>query len=299
MNEKNDRRSCIMMIASLLIVGSIGIFRRYIPISSAMLAFFRGLIGSASLLVFVLLRKKLSREKLSARQLLSMLLNGALLGINWIFLFEAFSYTTIAKATLAYYMEPTILLLLSPLLFKEKLTPRKLLCAAAALFGMVLVSGVIGSTETAPNDLRGILFGLGGACFYTSVVVLNKKIEGVDPYRKTIIQLFSAALVLLPYLLTRQEFASMTIDGRMLVLVLIVGVIHTGIVYALYFGSMGGLKAQTISALGYIDPVTAMLLSALVLHERLSLPGLIGALLIIGSAIVGEARPKQSQEPCL
>lgn len=287
---KGDRQSYIRMISAMLIVGTIGVFRRYIPLSSALLAFCRGLIGATSLFLFVILFKKRTPQPVAGKKLVGMILNGAFLGINWILLFEAFNSTTIAKATLAYYMQPTIVLLLSPLLFRERLTARKLLCAAAALCGMVLVSGVLGADGSAVRDGRGILFGLGAACFYSLVVILNKKIEGVDAYPKTIVQLLSSAVTLIPYLLIRGEFSRMCWDGRVLWLVLLVGVVHTGLVYAMFFGSMNTLRAQTISTLTYIDPVTAMIVSGLVLGERLSLPGMIGAVLILGSAVVSERR---------
>ena len=295
MAGSSNIKSYGMMIASLLIVGTIGVFRRYIPLSSSLLAFFRGLIGSISLILYVTLVKKRGWQKIEGKKLAGLVLNGAVLGINWILLFEAFKYTTIAKATLAYYMQPTIILLLSPLLFREKLTVKKLLCAAAALLGMVLVSGVIGADEAAQKDAQGILFGLGAACFYAGVIILNKKIEGVDAYQKTIVQLLSTAVVLVPYLLLRGEFAGIVFDGGLLLLVLIVGVIYTGVVYALYFGSMSGLRAQTISTLSYIDPVTAMIVSALILRERLSLISLIGAVLIIGSALISELEPAKNE----
>ena len=288
MKSKAERKSYLMMIASLLIVGTIGILRRYIPMSSTLLAFFRGLIGSVSLLLFVLLFRKKTWQKTSRRQLAGMVINGAFLGINWILLFEAFSYTTIAKATLCYYMQPTFLLLLSPIVFKEHLTLKKILCAIAALTGMVFVSGIIGSGATQSGELRGIACGLGAACFYTLVVILNKKISGADVYQKTTIQLFSAAVVLLPYLLITSGFQGIEFDGKLILLILIAGVVYTGVVYALYFGSMDGLKAQTISALSYIDPVVAMVASTVVFRESLSAIGIVGAVLIIGSAIIGE-----------
>ena len=287
MSTPDRKRSRLMMIASMLIVGTIGIFRRYIPLSSALLAFCRGLIGSVSLGLFVLLIKKQAWQKLSAKTLSTLILNGGFLGINWILLFEAFDHTTIAKATLCYYMEPTIVLLLSPLLFREKLTGRKLVCAAVSLLGMVLVSGVIGG-DARPSDLTGIFFGLSAACFYSLVVILNKKTPQVDGYQKTIIQLSGAALTLIPYLLFTEDFSALTPDGTTLVLLLLVGVIHTGLVYALYFGSMAGLSAQTISTLSYIDPIVAMIVSALILKEGLSFPALLGAAAILGSALISE-----------
>lgn len=289
----NDKRSYIMLISSLFIVGTIGIFRRYIPLSSALLAFFRGLIGSVSLLAFIKLRRTETWEGMGVKKFAGLIINGAFLGINWILLFEAFNYTTIAKATLCYYMQPTIVLMLSPLVFKEKLTAKKIVCALVALAGMIFVSGVVSMNVVQEEDLKGILFGLGAACFYAMVVILNKKITDVDAYQKTIIQLISAAVVLVPYLVITGQFKAIVFNGRLVLLLLIVGIIHTGVVYALYFGSMSGLKAQTISILSYIDPVVAMIVSALILGERMTLWEIIGAVLIIGSAIVSEQEPKK------
>ncbi|MGI5936823.1 MAG: DMT family transporter [Oscillospiraceae bacterium] len=286
--DKENKKSYIMLVSSLMIVGTIGIFRRYIPLSSALIAFFRGMIGSATLFIFTKLRKSENWQGIETKKLVGLIINGTFIGINWILLFEAYNYTTIAKATLCYYMQPTIVLLLSPLVLKEKLTARKIACALVALIGMILVSGVVGEKAKQPGDLKGILFGLGAACFYALVIILNKKITGVDTYQKTIIQLASAAVVLIPYLVITGDFKDIAFNSRLVILLLIVGIIHTGVAYALYFGSMSGLKAQTISTLSYIDPVVAMIMSALVLGETMTIWGIIGAVLIIGSAIVSE-----------
>ncbi|MBP5659925.1 MAG: EamA family transporter [Lachnospiraceae bacterium] len=288
MKYLSGKKPHIMMISALLIVGSIGVFRRFIPLSSSMLAFLRGIIGAASLFLFAIITKKKIFIKLPAKKMILMILTGVVLGVNWILLFEAYNYTTISKATLAYYMQPTILLFVSPLIFKEKLTLKKVICAALALAGMVLVSGVLELNGAASNDLRGVLLGLGAAVFYTLVVILNKINEGVDAYEKSVFQLLSAAIVLIPYLIIRNEFAGIALDSRGIILVLIVGIIHTGLVYILFFGSMSGLKAQTISVLSYIDPITAMIVSALLLKEGLSVLALLGAVLIICSSLVAE-----------
>lgn len=285
-----------MLIASLLIVGTIGILRRYIPLSSAPLAFFRGLIGGLSLLAFMVLRGKTHWQRMAGKTLMLLILNGAFLGINWIFLFEAFNYTTISKATLCYYMQPTIVLLLSPILFRERLTLLKLLSAAAALFGMVLVSGVMEAGTSSSGDGKGVIFGLAAAVFYSLVVILNKKIVGADPYQKTVVQLISAAVVLLPYLVLTNGFGLAAFDWQLVLMLLVIGVVYTGVVYALYFGSMSGLRAQTISALSYIDPIVAMIVSAVVLGEGMSAGGLIGAAMILASAAIAELTPRRKDK---
>lgn len=291
--QKNDRASLVMMIVSMLIVGSIGLFRRMLPLPSAVLAFFRGLIGSASLGAFLLLRRRCGLSKLPGRLLAGLALNGVFLAVNWILLFEAFNDTTIARATLCYYLQPTIVILLSPLVFGERLSRKKLLCAATALLGMVPVSGPVFTYGGGTRELRGVLLALGAACFYALVVILNKKLGGADACERTLVQLFSAALALLPYLLAARAFSGLTFDTRTVLLLLVVGVVHTGFVYALYFGSMVGLRAQTISMLSYIDPITALLISGVLLREPVSPAALAGAVLILGSALVSEWEPKQ------
>ena len=286
-----EKQAYLMYIASLLIVGTIGVIRRAIPLSSGLLAFVRGLLGALSLVVFLKLRGRRIRHGTELRKLVLLAATGVALSFNWMLLFEAYTYTTVASATLCYYFEPTIVLLLSPLLFGEKLTVKKIICAALAILGMVFVSGVTEQAELPPGHLKGIACGLCAACFYSAVVILNKKITGVDVYEKTIVELMSAALAMLPYLLLTEDLRAVQMNPRLLGLLLIVGVIYTGLSYALYFGCMEVLKAQTIAILSYLDPVVALLVSALILHERLSGPGLLGAVLILGAALFCEWQP--------
>ena len=284
--EKNDSKSLIMLIVSMTVFGTVGIFRRFIPLDSGALAAFRGFSGALFLVVFVKLRGGKIRHNISRKSLVWILCSGAIMGINWLLLFEAYNYTTVATATLCYYMEPTIVLLLSPLLFKEKLTLRKWICVVVSFVGMVLVSGVVEGGLPAFSDIKGILYGLGAACFYAGVVIINKKTPGIDQYEKTTLQLLAAAVTMIPYLLLKGGVSVSGMDGRAVIMLLIVGFIHTGVCYALYFGSMDGLKAQTIAITSYIDPVLALVLSAVVLHENLSQYGIIGAVMILISTFL-------------
>ena len=286
--HQNDRRSLAMFVSSMLIFGTIGVFRRYVPFSSAFLAMTRGLLGGLLLMAFVRLTDR-QAGRLPGKITAKLAFTGAVMGVNWILLFEAYNHTTVGVATLCYYMQPTIVMLLSPLLFREKLTGKKLLCAAAAVIGMVLVSGVTEENSAAGN-LRGVLLGLGAAVLYSVVVIMNKKTPGIDPWQKTTVQLLSAGLVMIPYLLLTGGSGSVTYDARAVILLLVMGIVHTGIAYVLYFGSMDGLKAQSVAIFSYIDPVSALLFSALLLGERLSAAGIIGAALIIGSAVISELK---------
>ena len=287
-HRSDDRRSLLMIVASMLIFGTIGLFRRYIPVSSAFLAFSRGILGGTILLAFTRLKGKQSREKLPQRTIFLLVLTGTIIGINWMLLFEAYNHTTVATATLCYYMQPTIVMLLSPLLFREKLTVRKSICAVIAVIGMVLVSGVTEGGNRPEGHLQGVFLGLGAAVCYATVIILNKKISGMDRYRKTTVQLISAGAVMIPYLMLNGGFRTGEFSANTVILLLVTGIVHTGLAYVLYFGSMDGLKVQSVAIFSYIDPVSALLFSAIFLKEPLSALGIIGAVMIIGSAVISE-----------
>jgi RarD protein len=298
MNAETNRPGALLMLASsMLIFGTIGLFRRYIPLSSGLLAFSRGILGALFLGLFLMIRRlpeqrlkkrKGSWNRTSAPVFFLLILSGALIGVNWILLFEAYNYTTVATATLCYYMQPTIVILLSPLFFHERLTAKKLVCAFLAVLGMFLVSGAAGEGIPQGDAFRGILCGLGAAVLYAAVVIMNKCIRNIDPYLKTILQLASASVCLLPYLAVTGQLSYVKLDGFSLFMLLVVGIVHTGIAYTLYFGSTDGLKAQTIALFSYIDPVSALFISVLFLHEPMGAAGLVGAVLILGAAFAAE-----------
>ncbi len=286
-------KSKFSLILSMFIFGTIGIFRRYIPLPSSLLAMARGAIGVVFLLIFMAVKK----EKLNLREIkdkiLLLCISGVLIGFNWILLFEAYNYTTVATATLCYYMAPVFVIMASPFLFKEKLTLKKIICVIVALVGMVLVSGVIETGFSGADEFKGVILGLGAAVLYATVVLMNKKTAGVPAYTKTVIQLGSAAIVLLPYTLLTENFAELTFEPLTIIMLLVVGVVHTGWSYALYFGSMDNLKAQTVAIFSYIDPVVAIILSALILNEEMSIFGVIGAVLVLGSTMMSELPSKR------
>jgi RarD protein len=280
-----------MFIASMLIFGTIGIFRRSIPLPSAFLAFARGILGGLFMLLLGRLRRKGASTPLPRRILLRLAVTGAMIGFNWMLLFEAYNHTTVAVATLCYYMQPTLVILLSPLVFRERLTAGKGLCALVSIIGMVLVSGAAESGSAQGRDMTGVLLGLGAAALYACVVMMNKKTRGVDAYQKTTVQLLSAGIVMVPYLLLTRGFNGIggaLTSPSVLLLLLTVGILHTGVAYAMYFGSMDGLNVQSIAVLSYIDPVSALFFSAVLLREPLTPLNLVGAVLIIGAAAASE-----------
>lgn len=277
------------LILSMVIFGTIGLFRRAIPYPSSVVALVRAVIG----LVFLLLVRALRRQPLDLAAIRrnggKLLILGAMLGANWIFLFEAYNHTSVAAATMCYYMAPVFILLLSAPLFGERLTPRKALCAAVAVFGMVLVSDVFSSGL---HGARGLVFGLIAAMLYAAVVLVNRTLSDISAEDRTVMQFAAASLVMLPYVLVTENVAALKPTPGALALLLIVGVVHTGLAYVLYFGSIAEVPAQTAALLSYIDPVVAVFLSLTVLREPMSPAALVGAVLVLGAMIASELEPK-------
>lgn len=280
------KKDYINIVTALVIFGSIGIFRNFIPFPSSVISFARGLIGTLFLLVMVLLQKGPMDKKGMKENFKILALSGTLIGINWVFLFEAYRFTTVAVATMALYMQPTFVILASPFVLGEKLSLKKLFFAFIAILGMVLVSGIL---KTGLEGTKGIAFGLIAALLYATVIILNKFIKtNIEPYEKTIIQLLFATLIVMPYIFMTEDVTTLEFTPMIILMLLIVGSVHTGIAYSLYFSALERLPAQTIALLGYIDPVVAVFLSAIILKETLTLPIIVGSIMILSSAYFGD-----------
>ena len=285
---QNNPKSRLMLIASMTIFGTIGILRKYIPLSSGVVALCRAVVGTLFLLAVLFIRRQKPDLSAVRSHLVPLLLSGAALGFNWILLFESYNHTSVATATLCYYLAPILVILASPFVFKEALTVKKGICAAIALAGMVLVSGLPEAGFRGITGLRGILCGLGAAVLYATVVMMNKNLTAIDAYSKTIFQLAVASVALIPYVLLTENISALMITPTAAGLLLVAGIVHTGVAYWLYFGSMTGLRAQTVALYSYIDPILAIVLSVLLLQEPMSIPAIIGAVMILGAAFFSE-----------
>ena len=281
------------LIFAMLIVGSIGIFVHFIAMPSAVVAAARAIIGTLFLLLTIISKRTAIQWKFVKQNAIYLIISGAAIGFNWIFLFEAYQYTTVAVATLCYYMAPAFVILLAPIVLKEKLTPLNILCTLFALLGAVLISGVLGGSGA---NLTGVFYGLLAAVLYASIMILNKKMKGLSGLELTFFQLTVATCVMLPYVLITEDLVNLLWTPQSMSLLLIVGIIHTGLVYQLFFSAMNQLPAQTSSLLSYIDPITAIFLSAWLLQEKLSPIQVMGTVLILGSALVNELLVNRSKK---
>ena len=271
------RKSIRMYLLSMAVFGTIAPFVRRISVSSGELALYRAILGAVLIGVYLLIRRENPFSAKLRREILLLLLSGGAMGINWILLFEAYRYTTVSTATLCYYFAPVIVTLLSPILFREALTPRQILCFVMATLGLVLITGVEGR-----GNLTGILFGLGAAAFYAAVVLLNKYIRHTAGIQRTFLQFLAAIVILIPYVAATGGVTLSRLNPIGWVCLLVVGIFHTGITYCLYFSSLKAIPGQSAAILSYIDPLVAVVISVTVLQEPLSWQQALGGTLILG-----------------
>ena len=273
-------------IFALLLFGSNGIVASYIDLSSYEIVLLRTLIGSLLLIaIFFLTREKLTfyRHK---RQFACLTLSGVAMGASWVFLYEAYSQIGVSLASLTYYCGPVIVMMLSPILFKEKLTKTKIISFVAVLIGIFLVNGTAFSND---KNMWGIFCGLMSALCYSFMVIFNKKAKNITGLENSLLQLFISFITVAIFILIKQGY-NIQIPQSSIIPILILGLINTGIGCYFYFSSIGRLPVQTVAICGYLEPLSAVIFSVIFLKEIMLPIQVIGAILIIGGAIYGELR---------
>lgn len=276
----------VNMCASMGIFGTLGLFVRHIGLSSGSLALCRAVLAVGVIGLFLLAKGQGVPLASIGKELPLLLLSGVALGLNWVLLFEAYRYTTVSSATLSYYFAPVIVTALCPLLFREKLTKKQLLCFVMSTVGMVLIT--LAGENSGDTGLLGIAFGLGAACFYAAVILLNKRIRNVTGLHRTFFQFLAAIGVLIPYVLLGEGLGLEKLDMPGWVNLLIVGIVHTGVTYFLYFSALKELPGQQAAILSYIDPLVAVIVSVTLLGEPLGMLQLLGGTLVLGFTLWNE-----------
>ena len=287
-----------MMAGSMVVFGTIGLFVRQIPVTSGELALYRAIMAAVLLGGYFIMTKQSIDLKKIRRELPLLLASGIAMGINWIFLFEAYKYTTVSVATLSYYFAPVLVTLACPILFKEKMGLKQWICFIMSTLGIVLITG-IGDLNKGDSHVTGICFGLGAAVFYATVILLNKYIKGVAGIQRTFLQFISAIVILVPYVLLTSGISLGAMNGVGWICLLIVGLFHTGITYCMYFSSLKELPGQEAAVLSYMDPLVAVLVSVFILGEQMTGFQIIGGVLILGFTLWNEIKIKKIYYACI
>lgn len=274
----------IYYILALLLFGTNGIVASYIQLSSYEIVFCRTLIGSLLLLVIFLIKREKWTFYKYKKQFLFLTLSGMAMGLSWMFLYEAYTQIGVSVASLMYYCGPVIVMALSPLLFKEKLTSSKVIGFLAVLLGIFLVNG---NPALLQNNSFGIVCGLMSAVMYSFMVIFNKKAAPISGLENSTLQLSVSFLTVAVFVGFKQGY-HMSIDSGSIFPLVFLGLVNTGIGCYLYFSKLEKLPVQSVSVLGYLEPLSAVIFSMLILGETMSLVQVIGAALIIGGALFAE-----------
>ncbi len=284
MKSKINSRSIYYaaFILSLLFFGTNGLYVTNISIGSGHIVLFRTMIGGFVLTALVLLRGGFDRDSIKS-ELVPLLLGGIALGLNWVALFGAYRLLNVSLATLIYYAGPMLVILFSPLLFRESLTGKKITAIVIVAVGLVLISGSIAAGGLNPF---GLLAAAGSALFYAALIVFNKRIRRTSGLQTAALELDIAFAVVLVYVLVTSGLPHPTRAD--LPYILLLGLLNTGLAYLLYFTGLQKLPAQSVALISYIDPVSALLFSAVFLHESMTALQIVGAVFIIGGALIGE-----------
>ncbi len=281
----------LMLVASMTIFGTLGPFVRNISVSSGELALYRAILAALLIAIFLIVTKQKIPFANIKKEVPLLLASGVAMGINWILLFQAYKYTTVSAATLSYYFAPVIVTIVCPILFHEKLTKKQIICFIMSTFGLVMITGI--SDIGGGSDFIGILFGLGAAVFYATVILINKFIKKVEGIHRTFLQFISAIIILIPYVLSTSGITLGNLNSIGWINLLIVGLIHTGITYCMYFSSLKELPGQKAAILSYIDPLVAVIISVTILGETMTPWQIIGGVLILGFTLWNEITPKK------
>ena len=284
----------LKLATAMMLYGTIACIVSFMTFPSGMISLCRGIIGAGVVAMICVVNKISAPWEVIRKNLKYMVIAGILAAVSWISVLEAYRATTIAVATLCYYTAPTYVMLLSPVFLKEKMTWKKLICVAVVLLGMVFVSGVVGDGGGA--TVKGMLLGLLAAVSYAAVMIIVKFIDGIPPLLNTAIQLTATSLTVIPYALLTVDFSALEFSARNIILVVILGVFHTGLTSHFFFTSVQKLPGQTAAIYTYIDPILALLLSVVVVRQVITPWQILGSILVLGAAVVSEVMSSREKD---
>lgn len=273
----------LKMVLAMTIFGSIGIFVHEIGLPPAIIACIRAIVGTAFLAIILGFYNHRSNFASFRKNAVPIILSGVALAFNWIFLFEAYRNTSIPVATVCYNLAPVFVLILSPIILRERITILNVACTLGSLAGAVLISGVL--TNDAANK-AGVTYAILAAILYCAVMILNKKISGISSLDNSFYQMAIASVVTVIYSVLTVDMTTVTFSGNVGWMLLLLGILHTAIAYSLTFSASKRMTAQAWGVLSYLEPATAIVLAFVILKQNLTSIEILGTIMIFGFAII-------------
>lgn len=278
----------IKYLTAVIIYGTIGYFLHYVNAASEFVVMCRGLIGSIFIFLVMLIKKDLPNLKQIKNNLLMLVVSGVSLGLNWLFLFAGYRYA-VAITSLCNYTAPIIVVIVSATIFREKFNTKQIICVLLAFIGIVFVSGVLDGEIVA--DIHCFIYGFLAAIGFVITVLCNRRMHDIKPLDRTVVQLFVSFLTISPVVLINSQIPT-NLDTNSILILIMMGIVHTGIAYILYFSSIDTLPVHKVAILGYIEPVLSILIGTVIFKENMTFLGGIGAILILVSALMNELSSK-------
>ncbi len=278
-------RHKLILIIVMALWGSLGIFVRNIPISSLLLSFSRAVIA-LPILMLVVKRSGLTLKACLRKENIPLMISGAMIGLAWVLFFAGFRLTSIANVTFIYNMCPIYVLILSPILLKERITAAQIIAILVAFFGFVLI--IAQAVDFSDAATLGIAAATLSGLLYAMIVIINRKYAThLSGEAVAFIQMLFTLLALLPFVFGSrplEQFSAM--DPLAWLLLLVLGVFHTGLAYIGYFQSYKTCSASTVAQFTYLDPAFALLFGYFLANETLTWIQGIGGFLILGSTFL-------------
>jgi RarD protein len=290
-----EKKAKWLNLAAMASFGTMSLVVKQIPLNSTEIVMERAVIGVLTILVIQLLTKQVTSFRKIKGDLPWLLLSGVALGLGWVLLFEAYRFTTVTVATLAYYFAPTLITVGSAVLLREKMNHRQIGCFIMATVGLVLIIDLRGLTDGGVSG-KGIVLALLSAVSYAAVVLTNKKLHTAAGLDRTLVQMGAAALVMLPYVLLTCGVQAFSMGTTGWVALLFLGIFYSGVCYAIYFTTIAHLPGREVALLSYADPLVAVLCSVLILREGITIMQIIGGVILIGFTLYNELMPERKTE---
>ncbi len=268
----------------MLIWGSLGVFTRFIPLSALNLAYLRAFIALPVLFAAMKMKKAAKAEW---RLLIPYVISGVLLGFGWLTLFYGFKHTSISSAVIIYNMSPVYVMILAPLVLKERISKIHIAVILFSILGLFLI---VGHNVSEGYGYMGMALSAVSGMLYATIVLINRKVKArVDNQTATFVQILAAMVVLLPFVLMDGSiFTIVQMDTMAVICTILLGVLHTGVAYTLYFSVYTHMKSVEIVSYSFLEPLFGILFSVIFVGETLTFPQIVGGVLILGSTYIGE-----------
>lgn len=270
----------VELILAMFLSGTIGVFVEFSKQPIINIVFYRCVIGSVCLLIYIHLVKLLKRQPaFPVREFILIGIIGISVVLNWLALFSSYSYTSIGIATTIYHIQPLIVFFLGAFIFREKITRDKVLWLLLAFFGVLLIINPTDKALIGNNYFKGCILAVTAACLYSIATLATKSVKVASPYMIALFQMLIGSLMLWPFV----QFSTFPQTPLQYSSIIILGVVHSAFMYILLYSSYQKLSTTSISILSYIYPLVAILSDFIVFNKVFSTLQIIGGIMIISA----------------